>query len=46
VKSSTPATTVENTVAPKTGAGTANTELRIAPSEQQAAQTLHFCWLP
>lgn len=33
---------VENTVGLKTGAGTANTELRIAPSEQQEAHALHF----
>ena len=44
-KVSTPGTTVENTVGVKTGAGTASTELRIAPMEQQEAQALHLCWL-
>ena len=42
---STLGTTAENTVGVKTGAGTASTELRIAPTEQHEAQALHLCLL-
>jgi hypothetical protein len=42
---STLGTTAENTVGVKTGAGTASTELKIAPREQHEAQALHLCLL-